>query len=37
MAYVMYVLRDSFLNELYFDGRNLAPKFNLDLQTMISG
>ena len=28
MAYVMYILRDAFLNELHFDGKNRAPKFN---------
>ena len=37
MAYVMYILRDAFLNELYFDGKNITHKFNLDLQTMIAG
>ena len=24
----MYILRDAFLNELHFDGKNRAPKFN---------
>ena len=28
MAYVMYILRDAVLNELHFDGKNWAPKFN---------
>ena len=32
MAYVMYILRDAFLNELHFDGKNLATKFNFRSQ-----
>ena len=32
LAWHMYILRDAFLNELHFDGKNLAPKFNFRSQ-----